>query len=397
MIKGRIGIIGAGGFIGSRLIERLLLEQSADVRAIIRGMASYPRLARFDIDIEFGDVLNLESLVKAFADCSIIFHTAVGGAQTIVKGIENTIVAASKTGVKRIVYLSSAVVHGYNPSPDTTDDSPLKQSQPFEYSNSKAEAEFIIREMRRKLPIEVVVLRPYIVYGPWATYNTTQIALRLLQRELCLVNGGKAAFNGVYVDNLIDAMLLAAVKPEAANQDFIIQDGFGMSWRDYISGLCTILGISLDGVAGLTMDEATTFVKRMGKKVSPRQTFVRLARSAEFRAFVSSLPAAKQMIRLFRPVMRNMYVAITHSRADTSSGSVGLRGSDGETKLGNIQLDEEWLALMSCETYLPMGKAKSILGYQPKIDFEEAMRRTGEFLHFAGVIEPDILRVSRGN
>ena len=176
MINGKIAVIGASGFIGSRLIERLVLEQSAEVKAIVRNVSSYPRLARFDIEIEIGDLLDLKSLYRAFSGCSIVFHTAVGDSQTIVKGIENTLLAASKTGVKRIVYLSSAVVHGYNPSPDTKDDSSLIKNQPFEYSNSKIKAELIIREMRKKLPVEVVVLRPYIVYGPRASYNTSLLS-----------------------------------------------------------------------------------------------------------------------------------------------------------------------------------------------------------------------------
>jgi uncharacterized protein YbjT (DUF2867 family) len=55
MINGKIAVIGASGFIGSRLIERLVLEQAAEVKAIVRNVSSYPRLARFDIEIENGD------------------------------------------------------------------------------------------------------------------------------------------------------------------------------------------------------------------------------------------------------------------------------------------------------------------------------------------------------
>ena len=91
MINGKIAVVGASGFIGGRLIERLVLEQSTEVRAIVRSISSYSRAARFDIEIEIGDLLDLESLYRAFNRCSIVFHTAVGDPRTIVKGIENTI------------------------------------------------------------------------------------------------------------------------------------------------------------------------------------------------------------------------------------------------------------------------------------------------------------------
>src|SRR3972149_7935140 len=143
MIDEKIGVVGASGFIGSRLIEHIVLEQSAEVKAIVRSISSYPRLARFDIDIEIGDLLDLESLYKAFRGCSIVLHAAVGDPKIIIKGIENTILAAAKTGVKRIVYLSSAVVHGFNPSLNTNDESHLMKNQPFEYNDSKVKAELI--------------------------------------------------------------------------------------------------------------------------------------------------------------------------------------------------------------------------------------------------------------
>ncbi len=385
MIRGEIGVIGASGFIGNRLIERLVLEQSAEVKAVVRSVSSYSRPARFNIKIEVGDLLDLESLCKAFNGCSIVFHTAVGDSRTIIKGIENTLLAAAKVGVRRIVYLSSAVVHGYNPAPSTNEDSALVKNQPFEYSNSKVKAEFIIREMRRRLPVEVVVLRPYIVYGPGATYNTTLIVQKLLQREICLIDNGQAAFNGVYVDNLIDSMLLAAEKPEAANQDFIIGDGFNVTWSDYFSALCEVIGVTIDDILSLTRQEATTLLKERNKRESFRKVLANLVTTKEFRLFVLSLAGARPLINWSRPAIRSV---LNKLKSNSSSG-------EGDTnKFSNLQLDEEWIALMSCQTYLPIEKAKSVLGYQAKVNFEEAMKRTGEYLRFACLLQPNILKAN---
>ncbi len=377
MINGQIGVIGASGFIGNRLTERLVLEKGMKVKAIVRGIASCTRLARFDLPVEFADVLNKDSLTKAFAGCSVVFHAAVGDTDTIVKGIENTLTAAAAAGVKRIVYLSSAVVHGYNPAPGTNDGSPLIENQPSDYARDKVRAELIIRELRKRLPVEVVVLRPYIVYGPGSTYNTIAIARGLVNRSISLIDHGEAAFNGVYIDNLVDAMLLAAEVPRAANQDFIVQDDFQISWKDYISALCQILGVPENEIPDLPMESAVLLVKQANRKAGLKEAAVKLILTKELRTFLLAMPLMKQLVAINRPALRSI---LNRLRRQTGGNSPDKAPS----------IDEEWLALFSCQTHLPIEKAKSVLGYRPAVDFQEAMRRTGEYLHFACLVPADI-------
>ena len=383
MINEKIGVVGASGFIGSRLIEHIVLEQSAEVKAIVRSISSYPRLARFDIDIEIGDLLDLESLYKAFSGCSIVFHAAVGDPKIIIKGIENTISAAAKTGVKRIVYLSSAVVHGFNPSPNTNDNSPLMKNQPFEYNDSKVKAELIIKKMRKKLPVEVVVLRPYIVYGPRSTYYTTSLALKLLQKKVCFIDDGKAAFNGIYIDNLIDVMLLAAKIPEAVNQDFIISDGFNLTWRDYLTSLSEIVGVSIDEVPNLSIQEAKALLKGKSKRESFIKALFEFTTTTEFKSFILSIPIVKKIVYKYPDFTRNIYKKFAHKNKMKINNCINLREDTDKANFNNVHLDEEWINLMLCQIHLPIEKAKSILGYQPKIEFKEAMSRIDEWLRFA--------------
>ncbi len=391
MINGRIAVVGASGFIGGRLIEHLVLEQSAEVKAIVRSISSYSRLARFDIEIEIGDLLDLESLYKAFNGCSIVFHSAVGDSRTIIKGVENIILAAAKAGVKRIVYLSSAVVHGYNPSPNTNDESALVKNQPFEYSNNKVKAELIIRKMRKKLPVEVVVLRPYIVYGPRSSYYTRLLALNLLQKEVCFINEGKAAFNGIYVDNLIDVMLLAAEISEAANQDFIISDGFNLTWWDYLTSLSEIVGVSVDEIPNLSIQEAKALLKEKNKRETFIKALFELTTAKEFKSLILSMSITKKIVHKYPDFTRSIYEKFTQKNKMEINNSINSGEKANKANLNNIQLDKEWIALMSCQTRLPIEKAKSILGYQPKVEFKEAMNRTSEWLRFAYLSQADFL------
>lgn len=389
MISEKIAVVGASGFIGGRLIEHLILEQSAEVKAIVRSIPSYSRLARFDIEIEIGDLLDLESLYKAFDRCSIVFHSAVGDSRTIIKGIENTILAAAKTGVKRIVYLSSAVVHGYNPSPNTNDESALMKNQPFEYSNSKVEAELIIRKMRKKLPVEVVVLRPYIVHGPRSSYYTSLLALNLLQKKVCFINEGKAAFNGIYVDNLVDVMLMAAEIPEAANQDFIISDGFNLTWWDYLTSLSEIVGVSVDEIPNLSIQEAKALLKEKNKRETFTRALFELTTAKEFKSLILSMSIARKIVHKYPNFARDIYKKFAKANMTEINNSINSGEKANKANFDNIQLDEEWIALMSCQTHLTIEKAKSILGYQSKVEFKEAMNCTSEWLRFAYLSQAD--------
>src|SRR5713226_2790885 len=127
--KPRAAVIGASGFIGSRLVEWLVLRDLAEVRPILRSFKGLARLARFQLDWRVADATDRASLATQLTGCSILFHCVLGDRDTILKSAHAAYQAAADTGVRRLVYLSSAVVHGYTPAPKTHDDSPLVTKQ----------------------------------------------------------------------------------------------------------------------------------------------------------------------------------------------------------------------------------------------------------------------------
>ena len=88
--------------------------------------------------------------------------------------------------------------------------------QPWLYNRAKARAEATLDELRRATGVDVVVLRPTIVYGPRSDSWSTVVAQRLLWHTAFLVDDGANVCNAIYVDNLVDAMWLAATVPAAA-------------------------------------------------------------------------------------------------------------------------------------------------------------------------------------
>jgi nucleoside-diphosphate-sugar epimerase len=117
--QGRMLITGAGGFVGTRLGERLLLGSSWDVRAMVRTPGGISRLARLPVDVTLGDVLDRASLTRALHGCDAVVHAAVGTSwreadriAVNVEGTLNIVEAALAAGVRRFVHVGSISVYG---------------------------------------------------------------------------------------------------------------------------------------------------------------------------------------------------------------------------------------------------------------------------------------------
>ncbi len=110
----RVLVTGGTGFIGGRLVERLILEHKADVRVLVRNFARVPRIARFSVEMLYGDVTNPSDVERAVDGCEVIFHCAALGSKgskeirrlVNVGGTRNVLEAARHAGANRVVYLS---------------------------------------------------------------------------------------------------------------------------------------------------------------------------------------------------------------------------------------------------------------------------------------------------
>ncbi len=137
----KIAVLGANGFVGSRAVEMLHLGGRHDVRPVVRKIVSLARLSRFDIDWRIADARDRSALEAAFAGCDVVLHAVGGDRRTILDTLRPTYEAAETAGVRRLVYLSTASVHGQSPSPGTDESTPLNPRQPLPYNTSKILAE----------------------------------------------------------------------------------------------------------------------------------------------------------------------------------------------------------------------------------------------------------------
>ncbi|MGZ3578273.1 MAG: NAD-dependent epimerase/dehydratase family protein [Syntrophales bacterium] len=250
-IRGLLALVtGASGFIGGRLAERLSTEEGVHVRALVRSPGKAARLRRSPLEIVEGDLLDPQSLSKVAKGCDLVFHCAALVRETGIKrefyqinveGTENILKAAAEAGVKKFIHMSSVAVYGLNP-PDGADENTAYQPCGNLYCDTKIAAEEIVWAYHRERKLPVVVIRPTNVYGPRSNPWTLRPVKLINSGQMMLINGGTGLCNYVYIDNLIDATLLAAKRDEAVGQAYIITDGVALPWKEFFGCYAQMAG-----------------------------------------------------------------------------------------------------------------------------------------------------------
>jgi nucleoside-diphosphate-sugar epimerase len=237
----RFAVLGAGGFIGGALTERLL-ELTQTVRPIVHRIgAGSALLARFGVEQRVCDILKPNLLAEALEGCDILFHCACGDRSVIVDGLANTLRVAKAVGIRRIVYLSTTVIHGYQHKSELNENSRVAPPRWLPYARHKAAAESVVARFRKAGGVDCVVVRPSIVYGPGSIPWSYVPAVEIRRGRSCLIEGGRGCCNCIFIENLIDAMLLCAEHPTATNETYLVDDEWGLTWHDYYCAIGQVL------------------------------------------------------------------------------------------------------------------------------------------------------------
>jgi nucleoside-diphosphate-sugar epimerase len=241
-------VTGASGFIGSRLAERLVGEGHR-VRCLVRASSDTARLSALGVELAVGDLTNAASLSDAVQGVGRVFHCAAmvsdwGTVQEIARvnvgGTRSLLEAAGAASVERFVHLSTTDVYGY-PGAAAVEESYRAVRFANWYAQTKLEAEAEVVRVH-EAGMQTVILRPATVYGPGSVDVIGEIARAIRGRHMLLVGGGGAIAGLCYVENLIDAALLASEREQAAGEAINVCDRLPVTWRQFACDLAAGLG-----------------------------------------------------------------------------------------------------------------------------------------------------------
>lgn len=260
-------VTGATGSIGSVLVKRLS-ESGQIVRAVVRNPGRAAALRSMaNIEIVPGDLSQPDSLRGCAEGCSQVYHCAAklfGSNRAAyyainVIGTQALINEAVRSGVERLIYTSTISVYGFSEAENITEEFPWPKCD-LPYIATKQEAERMVWTAAEQIPITVARLGDVVGPGQygWTIGFIEKINQGMLKPP---VDADSGFLNPVYIDNLVDALLLMSTHPAAPGQAFNVVDGAPIRISDYIRRLAQMAGkrtfalpaIVLKGAAALLM------------------------------------------------------------------------------------------------------------------------------------------------
>lgn len=291
----RILVTGANGFIGKRLVKKLV-ENDNSVIALTHSPASLPNVEVVQGDLTYAE--GLKGLKRKHFDA--VFHLAAVLDESSpdlwevnVNGTRNLLDFCKNRKIDRFVFLSSIGVLGGS-------DEPLDESMPYspdtKYERSKAEAERLVMRYRLRENLDYTIFRPTIALGPNGFWNEIfQAALN----QYPIIGEGDNDFHLIYVDDLVDALASAFV-PRARNEIYHVAGSECKTYLETYKDICDVLDVDLPD----------------------RRVPVSLAKSRAFlHEFVSTLKGETPRLTLMKSSVERL---IRNRRVDTSRAEKDL-------------------------------------------------------------------------
>jgi nucleoside-diphosphate-sugar epimerase len=248
----RVLVTGGTGFTGSHVVRRYL-ARGHGVRVLdTQPGIFFEELRKAGAEIVIGSVADRQAAARAVEGCEVVHHVAavfreVTASRRVyydvnVEGTRTIGEAALAAGVRRLVYCSTEGVHGHVVDPPGDEDAPIAPED--YYQETKWLGEGAIREVGKR-GLAVSILRPTGIYGPGDPARFLMLFRMVARGRFFIVGDGNAHYHPLYIDNLVDAFELAAEKPEAVGETFLVGDARHLSWNELVPEVAAALGVKV--------------------------------------------------------------------------------------------------------------------------------------------------------
>ena len=326
-------VTGASGLLGGAIARRLA-QAGTPIRVLLRQQTQRSAFDDLNVECIIGSLEEPDALRTAVRDVSVIYHCAATSTDWApyedyrsgnVTGVQNLLNAAKEVPtLKRFLHVSTTDVYGYPEVPVSEDAELVKYGLP--YNETKVEGEQLVWAAS-KAGLPVTVIRPATIFGPGDQDFVADIYSHLKAGDMPLISGGTSAPGLLFVENAVDGIIAAAASQNTIGKAYNLRDETAESWRDYLFALADATGTK------------------------------------------------RPWLRMPRPVAYAMATA-----AEKFHGALGQSGKP--------MLTRHAVLLMSRDAAFPIDRAKRDFGFRSKIGFEEAVRRSAEWVLGGERIEP---------
>ncbi len=226
----KVLVTGATGFVGGHLTRRLI-ALGADVSILARKQSNsqvVEELKRAGANVFYGDVSDKESVFKAVANQEYVFHIAALFRQAKhpdsvyydinVEGTRNVFDAALEYGVERVVHCSTVGVHSHIPKPPANEQEDYRPGDI--YQETKCEGEKVARSYIESGKVPGTIVRPAMIWGE-GDMRMLKLFRGVAKRKFPIIGSGKTLTHWVYVHDLVEGLILSAIREEAKGQIYI--------------------------------------------------------------------------------------------------------------------------------------------------------------------------------
>ena len=316
-------VTGGTGFLGGHLVERLV-RRGDKVRVLVRPTSDLRLLRSLGVELATGDITDAASVKIAAGGADVVFHAAAlasdyGPAGKFrlmnVEGTQNVIDACVDERVPRLVHVSTqSVIFAFDDHLGTDESYPIPARHRDAYSATKAEAERRVLAAHRGA-LFTTAIRPHIIWGPRDTTFLPRIEALARRNQLILVGDGLQQVSLSYVDNVVDALLLAAERDGAGGEAFFIVDREPVGMRRFIEGLCRAMdapgpkgavpyglafaaGTLIEGIWKLLRKETPPPISRYGVAVTGRNLVFRWEKAQRLLGYTPAIDFEEGLRRI---------------------------------------------------------------------------------------------------
>ena len=243
---------GGTGFTGKALVKRLLDHGHRVVALDYKEGLKTDELKTWGAEVVIGSVADRHVVERCMDGVELVHHLAAAFRElgvpehyydeVNIEGTRNVLDAAHRQGAKRFIYCSTCGVHGNIDNPPGGEDAPIQPADYYQVTKYKAEP--IVQQYAEK-GMKTVILRPAAIYGPGDPERFFMIFNRVAKGVFPMFGTGKTYYHPLYIDNLVDALMLAMQEGKGEGQAYLIADEEYYEIEELVVRVANAMGVNV--------------------------------------------------------------------------------------------------------------------------------------------------------